>query len=68
MNMSDREKQIPYDFTHMWNTKKKKKKQSKINEPKKKENAENTIAVTRGKRWRRVKWVKGNTCKVEDGN
>ena len=29
---------------------------------------EKTIAVTRGKRWRRVKWVKGNTCKVEDGN
>ena len=31
-------------------------------------NKENTIAVTRGKGWRRVKWVKANTCKVEDGN
>ena len=31
MNMSDRGKQIPYAFPHMWNTKKKKR-QSKINE------------------------------------
>ena len=48
--MSDRERQLPHDFTHMW----------KINKQNKHKDKENRLVVTRGKGdMRKVKGVRG---------
>ena len=54
---SDGERQMPYDFVHMWNIKTNKK-------PKKKEDTEDRKAVTRGEH----KWLKRGDYMVTDGN
>ena len=54
--MSGRERQIPYDFTYIWNLKKKKK-----NKQKQTHRSENKLMVARGEEGRRwVKNMKGN--------
>ena len=57
-NTSDRERQTPYDFTHVW----------KINKQTKKHiDKENRLVVTRGEESRgRAKRVRGHTCMLTD--
>jgi len=54
----------PHDFTYIWIIK-------KINEEAIKHkhiDTEKRVVVTRGKVWRRTKWVKGASCTVTKGH
>ena len=68
MSKSDRQGQIPYHFTHIWNSKQINKQTNKTEQ--KHRDPENTLVVTREKRWDggSVKWKKGVNSELMDGN
>ena len=66
--ISHGKRQIPYDFTHLWNRKNK----IKIEMNKSNQTKTNTWGIEQGlseeNNWGGVQWVKGVNCLVMDGN